>query len=116
MSIKLWKAIAAIFTVALGASAALPATAAPVAKPAQAAQIKAGNDATDFSARRNRRVFRHGDAAYPHVAPPAYYGYRGYSHAPAPYYYGRGADPMYGTQWHGPRGPWAPACARGATC
>lgn len=49
------KGIALIVAAALTASAIVPAAAAPVARPAQAAQVKAEGDATDFSARRYRR-------------------------------------------------------------
>lgn len=49
------KGIAVVVAAALTASAVMPAAAAPAAKPAQAAQVKAESDATDFSSRRYRR-------------------------------------------------------------
>ena len=139
------KRIAAIVAAVLTASAALPAAAAPAAKPAQATQIKAAGEATDFSARRYRRgnnaaaaamfgavagtiatiaineqrrkrerdYWRYRHSAYGHGA----YGYAPGYYAPQAYYGGyhpRYGNPYaYGTPYHGPRGPWAPPCARG---
>ena len=57
--------------------------------------------------------YRYGYAGYPYAAPQAYYGNY---YAPAPRVYHRGNPYMYGTPYHGPRGPWVPPCARGSTC